>query len=210
MKTIISISAILLVFTVFSFSSNYKEVMKSNIEKINQSGSFKEFNDLANQFDRVANAEKEEWLPAYYAAYCYVLSTFTEKMEAEKIHQQLDNAQNQIDKLLKNHDRESEIYALQAFIYQIRITDMSKGYKYSKLSNEALGLAEKLNPENPRVYYLRGTNTFHTPKMFGGGKENARPDLEKAAGLFAKQTTENDLAPSWGAAHNQELLKLCE
>ena len=131
-------------------------------------------------------------------------------MEAEKIHQQLDNAQNQIDKLLKNHDRESEIYALQAFIYQIRITDMSKGYKYSKLSNEALGLAEKLNPENPRVYYLRGTNTFHTPKMFGGGKENARPDLEKAARLFNTQSKENDLEPSWGAAHNQELLKLCE
>jgi len=87
---------------------------------------------------------------------------------------------------------------------------MSKGYKYSRLAAEAIGVAEKLNPQNPRVYYLRGSNTFHTPKMFGGGKEKAKPDLEKAASMFESQKSESEIAPSWGAEHNAGLLKQCE
>jgi hypothetical protein len=86
---------------------------------------------------------------------------------------------------------------------------MSKGYKYSKLAGESIEKAEKLNPENPRVYYLRGSNTFHTPKFFGGGAENAKPDLEKAAHIFSTQKPANKLAPSWGEYHNQQLLNKC-
>jgi hypothetical protein len=209
MKTIISISAILLGITFSAISSNYEEVMKSNIEKIYLSGTTNELTDLANRFERIASAESSEWLPAYYAAYCYVRSTFMEKMEAEQIHQKLDIAQKHIDKLMRSHDNESEIYTLQALVYQIRITDMSKGFKFSGMSNEALGVAEKLNPDNPRVYYLRGSNTFHTPKMFGGGAKNAKPYLEKASEMYKHQKPENGLMPTWGSGHINELLKMC-
>jgi hypothetical protein len=209
MKTTITLTIFLALFAFQGFSSNYEEVMKTNIDNIAGAKSFGEMNELANQFERVANAEQDKWLPGYYAAYCFVQSTFMEKMENEQVHQQLDKAQTHIDKLLKNFDKESEIYALQALVYQLRITDMSKGYKYSKLSNEALVMAEKFNPENPRVYYLRGSNTFHTPKMFGGGPENAKPYLEKAAEMFAKEKPKNELLPVWGSAHNKHLLRKC-
>lgn len=209
MKTTITLTVLFALHVFQGFSSNYEEVMKNNLNKLSEVQSFGEMLDLANQFERIANAEQNQWLPGYYAAYCFVQSTFMEKMESEQVHQQLDKAQNHIDKLLKTYDEESEIYALQALVYQLRITDMSKGYKYSKMSNEALGLGEKLNPKNPRIYYLRGSNTFHTPKMFGGGAEKAKPYLEKAAGMFADEKPENKLLPVWGSAHNNELLKMC-
>ncbi len=210
MKRIITLTILLAAITCNVFSSNYKEVMKTNIDKMWSLSSSTELITLANQFERIAYAEKEEWLPGYYAAYCFVRSTFFDEMENDEKHKQLDKSQSIIDQLLKTNNSESEIFALQALIYQLRITDMSKGYKYSRLSLEALTVAEKLNPKNPRIYYLKGSNTFHTPKMFGGGKENAKPYLEKAAEIFANQENMDKLLPSWGSAHCNDLLRQCD
>ena len=210
MKKIITLTFLLGVFSVSVFSSNYNEVMKTNIDKMMNSKSTEELSSIANQFERIANTEQEEWLPAYYAAYSYVRSTFFVEKDNDATHQQLDKAQKVLDKLTKEFQNESEIFALQAFVYQLRITDMSKGYKYSRLAAEAIGVAEKLNPENPRVYYLRGSNIYHTPKMFGGGKEKAKPDLKKASDIFETQEVKNEIAPKWGAEHNASLLKKCE
>jgi len=209
MKPFIAIAILLTIFSSTAFTANYEGAMKTNIEKMNQLTSSSSFADLAANFQRISNAEKDKWLPGYYAAYCYVNATFPGKLESKEIHGYLDLAQTEIDKILKIAPKESEIYALQALIYQLRITDMSKGYKYSSLSSEALGTAEQLNSENPRVYYLKGSNTFHTPKMFGGGKDKAKPDLEKAAKMFEIQKPAIDIMPVWGAEHNKQLLAQC-
>lgn len=207
MKTIITILLVAISTTVFS--SKYEEAMLTNIEKMYQLTSSTELQALANQFERIANAEQEKWLPAYYSAYCFVRSTFFDQMEAKEKHVQLDKAQSIIDQLQKKTVKESEVYALQALVYQLRITDMSKGAKYSKKAAEAIGVAENLNANNPRVYYLRGSNTFHTPKFFGGGTEKAKPDLEKAAKMFETNKPEDELMPNWGSHHNKQLLSKC-
>ncbi len=209
MKKNLTLTILMAFISISVFSSNYHDVMKLNIEKMKKSTSSVELGNIANQFERIAKTEKEEWLPGYYAAYSYLRSTFFDEMGNEDTHIQLDKAQAILDELTKKFQKQSEIFTLQAFVYQLRITDMSKGYKYSKLAAEAIGVAEKLDPQNPRIYYLRGSNIYHTSKMFGGGKENAKPELEKAAKMFESYQPENDLLPSWGAAHNSELLKQC-
>ena len=208
MKTNLIILFLAVTSTVYS--SKYEEVMQTNIDKMYELTSSVELQALANQFERIGNAEQDQWLPAYYSAYCFVCSTFFDNMDADDIHKQLDKAQNVIDQLLKKNSNESEIYALQAFVYQLRITDMSKGAKYSRKAAETISVAEKLNPENPRVYYLRGSNTYHTPKFFGGGADKAKPDLEKAAKMFATTRPTSKLLPNWGRAHNNQLLSHCD
>lgn len=207
MKTIITL--LLVAITSTAFSSKYEEVMKNNIDKLYTLSSSVELQALGNQFERIGNAESDKWLPDYYAAYCFIRSTFFDEMDADAKHEQLDKAQELVDNIMKKHDDESEIHALQALLYQLRITDMSKGAKYSTKAAEAIAVAEKLNPENPRVFYLRGSNTFHTPKFFGGGAEKAKPDLEKAAKMFETQQPNDPLMPTWGAYHNQQLLSQC-
>lgn len=202
-------SILMSAFSTGVYSSNYEEVMTANIQKINAASGTSELTALANQFERIGNAETGKWHPRYYSAYCYVLATAVGEMAAEDKHKLLDLAQAQMDVLLKSFKTESEIFVLQAFVYQMRITDMMKGMKYSGLSNESLDEAEKLNPNNPRVYYLRGTNTFHTPKAFGGGSEKAKPLFEKAAGLFETQKPVNALEPAWGSEHNKQMLAEC-
>lgn len=210
MKTIMMFTVLMTAFSAAVFSANYEEAMKANIQKLNTEFTTAGLTNLAGQFERIANAESGKWHPRYYTAYCYVWATAVNEISADDKHKLLDMAQVQMDALLKTYKTESEIFALQAFIYQMRITDMSKGFKYSSLASEALEEAEKINPNNPRVYYLRGNNIFHTPKAFGGGKEKAKPIFQKAVVLFESEKPANPIEPAWGSEHNKKMLALCD
>lgn len=210
MKTILMFTVLMTAFSAAVFSATYEDAMKANIQKLNTEFTASGLTNLAGQFERIANAETGKWHPRYYTAYCYVWATAVSELPADDKHKLLDMAQVQMDALLKTFKTESEIFALQAFIYQMRITDMSKGFKYSSLASEALEEAEKFNSNNPRVYYLRGNNIFHTPKAFGGGKEKAKPLFEKAAGLFGSQKPSSEIEPAWGSEHNKKMLELCD
>jgi len=209
MKRMILLLVLPALFMTKSLASDYEKTMETTLEKMYRSTSPEELTGIANQFSRIAQAEADQWLPSYYAAFSYVRATYFGEMEAGEIHKYLDKAQNELTKVATTHSGESEIHALQAHIYQLRITDMSSGMKFSSLASESLAVAEQLNPDNPRVFYLKGMNIFHTPEAFGGGAEKAKPFLEKAAGIFATLAPENNLMPSWGAEHNAEMLSLC-
>lgn len=199
----------ILFFAAPVFAASYEETMSINLQKLAATQTLTEFTTLANEFERIANAEPAKWLPRYYTAYCYVSAVTMNKMEADDIHKQLDIAQKHLDLLQKSFINETEILILQAFIYQMRITDMGKGMKYSGMAGDMLDEAEKLSPNNPRVYYLRGNNVFHTPKAFGGGKEKAKPLFEKAKSLFKTYKPATALDPSWGEWHNGQMLAEC-
>jgi len=202
----------LVAFNASVFASNYKEAMIQNIEKMNQSQNSSELLELADAFDRIAQKETGEWLPLYYAAYSNVSSTFfNQQLTVEEKTKIIDKAQLKLDEAKKKTETESEIYALQALIYQMRLsTDPTQGYKYSTLINEALGRAETLNTNNPRIFYLRGTTLFYTPSEYGGGPAVAKPMLEKASKLFAEADSTNQLMPNWGAFHNNMVLEQCK
>ena len=207
MTTFLAFAMMLFAFPVFA--ADYETSMKANIQKLTEAKTLADFTTVANQFERIANAEPAKWQPRYYVAYCFVSAVTMNKMEADEIHQQLDIAQKHLDLLEKSFKNESEILVLQAFVYQMRITDMAKGMKYSMLAGEKLDEAETLNASNPRIYYLRGMNTFHTPKAFGGGKEKAKPLFEKAKALFASHQPASNLDPNWGEWHNNQMLAEC-
>ena len=122
MKTIIAITVLFVAFTSTLNASKYEEAMKTNIEKIFKAQNVEELHSLANKFERIAQAETDKWLPGYYAAYCYVEASFKYEDDAKSVHRELDRAQVFIDELMKKKEDESEIYALQALIYQLRIT----------------------------------------------------------------------------------------
>jgi hypothetical protein len=46
--------------------------------------------------------------------------------------------------------------------------------------------------------------------MYGGGKVKAKPYLEKAKELFAKESKTSILKPYWGEIQNLDYLKQCE
>ena len=191
--------------------NEYKQAMSAALSQMSTIKDNTAYLELANQFQRIAENEATEWLPAYYATLNTTLYAFGEK-DKTKVDPLLDQAQKMIDKALKIKATESEIWILQGMLYQARIMvdPMTRGQKYFMQANEAFDKAESLNAENPRIYYLRGQSMMNMPKMFGGGKEAAKPLFQKASEKFLSFKPAEMFAPNWGKEANAQLLKSCE
>lgn len=61
---------------------------------------------------------------------------------------------------------------------------------------ELLGEAEQTEPENPRIFLLKGMMLFHMPEMMGGGLKNSLPVLEKTKVLY--ESTKEVKTIDWG------------
>jgi hypothetical protein len=75
---------------------------------------------------------------------------------------------------------------------------MNRGIIYIDKMNQALDKALELNPDNPRVYYLRATMTFHMPEAYGGGAAKALPLYQMAIEKFTTFKPKSEISPNWG------------
>ncbi len=191
-----------------ALAGTYEEVMKTNIDKMYKVKTAEELTAISGVFYRVAEKENDKWLPLYYASYSLVRIAFYIK-DGDEIDKHLDVAQQYLDKLLKDKNDVCEVHVLQGLLYSMRITNPSRGMKYSMLSNKSLDKAKEINDKNPRMYHCMANNVFHTPSMFGGGKKKAKPIFEKAAELFKTESSDVAFWPSWGEWHNNEMLAKC-
>ncbi|WP_291857977.1 hypothetical protein [Marinilabilia sp.] len=196
MKTLVILIMVSMI-SYSSFSEDFESTMKQTITEMYHSQNAQKLENIAGKFYRIGQAEKDNWLPYYYAAYSYVSITYLLD-DGDAIDSYLDKAQPMLDKAIELNPDESENYVLQGLIHSMRITNPMRGMKYSALSNEALEKAEKLNPENPRLWLCKAQNIFYTPSMFGGGAVKAKPVYEKAAELFDTFEPSNALWPGWG------------
>lgn len=208
MKKSIFILAMILL-SGFGFANDaYQKTMSQSIEKLFQAKSIPEYVEIANQFERISQIEKAEWLPLYYASFSYIMISFQEAENAKK-DQYLDQAQKYLDQAMAIEPNESELYMLQGFLYpsRINIDPMARGMLYMGKMNESLDKALALNPDNPRVYYLRATMTFHMPEAYGGGAAKALPLYQTAAEKFQIFKPKTELHPNWGKELNETDLK---
>ena len=201
MKRILLIFSLLSTIFNFSFaqSEEYKTTMKEIVDSIQSSKWGADLVPYANQLERVAGVETKEWLPNYWAAYCYMNKSYIEPM-AEKKDLLLEKAENLIataEKLMPNND---EIEVLKANIASARmaVDPQSRWQKYGAVSGKALGTAQKLNPENPRAKMLEAQGIFYTPEAFGGGKQKALPLIKEALAKFEAFKPSSDIMPNWG------------
>jgi hypothetical protein len=177
---------------------------------LDQAANPAEFTECANRFERIASAEKNRWLPYYYASYSLVVMSFDEA-DGEQRDLVLDRAQVLLDQALELDPDESELHVLQAFLFpsRIMVDPMSRGMLYIEKVFASLEKARSLNPENPRIYFLEGVNKLNLPPGMGGGADIGRPILEEALVKFEAFANPDPLWPSWGEeATRTELEKL--
>lgn len=198
-------TALILIFSMMAsfsvFANDYETTMKESIEEMYQTQEPEILSKIAGKFYRIGEAEQDKWLPYYYAAYSYVSITYNLE-DGDEIDAWLDKGQNMLDKAMELKPDEAENHVLQGLLYSMRITNPMRGMKFSGLSNDALAKAEKLEPENPRLWLCKAQNVYYTPSMFGGGAENAKPLFEKAAELFDTFEPRGELYPGWGKETN--------
>ena len=188
----------------------YTTAMLSAIEKMEQASEPDKFVESANHFERIATAEKNRWMPYYYASYSLIVMSFDETDGGRK-DLVLDRAQKLLDRALELEPEESELHVLQAFLYpsRIMVDPMGRGMTYIEKIFGSLEIARTLNPENPRIYFLEGVNKLNLPPSMGGGTDAGKLLLEQAVIKFEAFNSEDPLWPDWGEeATRSELEKL--
>jgi hypothetical protein len=209
MKTfIISLAVLISQTAVFAQSAKFESAMRNNVATMDTAKTAATYQSLANTFGRIADAERTQWMPYYYSAYCLVTANFITPPDKSKI----DAICDQADLLVKKADSlspdNSEIYCLESMIASNRISvdPMSRGMQYGMASSQFLNNAQKADSANPRVFMLMGASLFYTPEQYGGSKEKAKVLFEKAETLFGSFKPNPDYAPHWGEDFNKQML----
>lgn len=166
---------------------------------------------VSAQFDMIAAKWENEWCTNYYAAYAKIIASFIVQ-DIKKKDLFLDEAEKYFEKIKAIDSQNDETWVLAALITNARISvdGQNRGMQYGGIFNQYIEKAEKINPDNPRIHYLKGTSLFYTPEMYGGGKAKAKPYFEKAKELFSKEKKSSVLKPVWGEKQNLDFLKQCD
>jgi hypothetical protein len=185
----------------------FNKAMKKNLDKIETLKTAAEFIDVANNFERIALAEKSEWLPYYYASYLYVIASYMEQNPDSK-DMYLDKADGFISIADSIKPDNSEIFTVKGMANQARlqIDPMNRWMKYGQLSDTYLKKAIELDSLNPRPEYLIGMSVYYMPEQFGGGEKAAQPYFDNALRKFEEFVPESELHPSWGKTMFQGFL----
>jgi hypothetical protein len=208
MKKLFLISFVFAAIFANAQSDRYVDAMKKNLTLMDSAKTTPDFQNVANAFERIGDAEKTQWLPYYYAGLALTrIGWMDQKLDkdanAEKIKALCAKAE-----AIQNN---SEICTIRnmAATQQMMIDPQTRWQTYGMEASAALQTGIKLDPNNPRLYYLQGMSLFNTPEQFGGGKDKAKPVFAKSVELFKKEE-HKPLYPSWGKEQAEQMLAKCE
>lgn len=194
--------AALMLQPAFSQSEKFTGAMKKNIAALDSALSKNEIaslTDIAASFERIGDAEKTQWLPFYYAAYCRITLAFVKNEVAENdiVADKVDELIGKASALEKNNSEISLLKAMNASLRML-VNPMQRWMEYGQKSQQYSQDAMTQDPANPRPYWFNGVSLKNTPAEFGGGCGAAKPLLDKALELYAGFKPASELHPNWG------------
>jgi hypothetical protein len=211
-QVILALATLFVVASAQAQKEKFYAAMGSSLAQLGPAfASTASLNELANKFERIGLAEKTEWLPFYYAAFCQVQQAFMEKdkTKTDGIADKATALLVKADSLMPNN---SEISCLKSMIASahMMVDPMSRWQQYGAESAAALEQAIAQDATNPRPYYLQGQGLKYTPEAFGGGCKTALPLFKTAAEKYAAFKAASQLHPTWGAEQNTALIAECQ
>lgn len=167
--------------------------------------------EAINMFERIAKAEKENWLPYYYAAQIHITSTFGSK-DAEAIESRLKKAQEYLNESKTIAKENAEIYIMEALLntayvaYNPSVYGMTHSAKVEQLYQKA----KALEPENPRAVLYHAEWKMGSAKFFGSDPKAFCTEVEKAILYFENETQDIPFYPKWGKDQVKRVQENCK
>ena len=162
-------------------------------------------------FERIANVEKNEWLPSYYIGLIQTVQALQSGNEKEKMAKLLENAQMAHDNAKLIAKTNVELMVLQAMIqtgwivYDPMVNGMNLSLEVNKIYAEAL----KIEPNNPRVVFRQAQFEMGSAKYFGSSIKPMCDRISQSIELFDKYKPESALHPTWGKSFAEEVIIEC-
>ena len=182
--------------------------MEANLRILDTASGAATFITLANNFERIATAEKSKWQPYYFAAYCYAVMGVTTP-DKTKIDMLADKAELYLHQAATIEKNNSEIATLFAMIKssKILVDPMNRWQKLGAEVNAHLSEAKQLDPNNPRPWFIESRIKFNTPEGLGGGPKVAKELVTESIRLFKSFKPQNSIAPNWGLQQAEGFLE---
>ena len=164
--------------------------------------------EAANLFERIAQAEPDNWLPPYYVAFINTIYSFGEKDEA-KLTAQLTKARDFLNDAMAISKDNPEILVADAQYYTawVAYDGQQYGMKYAGKVAQIYQKAYELAPNNPRVVLGKAEWDMGSAQFFGQPTEPYCKDIEKAIELFETFQPESEFHPKGGLDRAQKVLK---
>ncbi|WP_160114041.1 MULTISPECIES: hypothetical protein [Aquimarina] len=167
--------------------------------------------EAINLFERIARAEKENWLPFYYAAQVHIITTFGIK-DGNEIETRLKKAQDFLNEARTFSKENAEISIMEAMLNTAYVVYNPSVYgpTLSAKVEELYRKAKALEPENPRAMLYHAEWKMGGAKFWGKDPKAFCPEIEKAILYFENETNDVPFYPKWGMDQIERIQKNCQ
>ena len=210
-KVSLVIGTLLIVTLAWGQNEQYYAKMGESLQRFASSSSIGDYQDLANTFKVISNVEKEEWLPLYYEAQCYILMSFSDQATNEMRDSYLETASDLVDKMNELAPGEAEVAVMTAFYHTgyLVVDPPQRAMTTTPLIHASIGKALAIEPDNPRAVFLRISNEMGTAAFFG---EDTTPFCEEASELLGNwdnYALKSPIHPNWGKGEIEGIVSSC-
>ncbi len=205
MKYIITI-----VILTFTFSINAQDQYTKGMQKAFELWSQNKNTEATAMFERIAQAEKENWIPSYYAANVLITSSFQSK-DKVVVNEMLEKALKHISTAHKISPNNSEIVTLEGLLYTGYVA-MDPGTYGMKYSGKIMALHQKaveLDNTNPRAHTNLIGYEIGSAKFFNTDLATFCDRLQKVIPMFENDTQDMPFAPTYGIDRVKSSIKEC-
>ena len=193
-----------------AYDNKFEQAMTGAIQGLFESGDPEGVNQAIATFERIAQAEKERWEPAYYAALSYLWLSGMMQGNA-KMDAWLDEAQKYHDMALARQAPEAELLVIQGYIHVMRLTvdPENRAAEYAPKSTALFQKALTVDTDNPRALLMLGSMELGSSQYFQNDTSEACETLRKAEAALNREEPANKLSPAWGKQLAKMFLQSC-
>jgi hypothetical protein len=207
MKNLFIFFILLLQLQVQAQATNQSKALEDAVIQFNQTTKSQAYQELYLQFEQLYAVNKTNWLIPYYAGMTRSIMCLLKMGDRDALANDALLWVGRAKSIVKN----DEVYCAESLAYtaKMSVNPALRWLVYEGKIKNALKLAKKLNPNNPRAYILEANIQQKLPFIFGGGCKSVKPLIQKAEWCFNAQTKGSSVEPSWGIQSLLQLKKAC-
>ena len=207
MKNLFLLFILLMQLSVQAQTTNQSKALEAAVLQFNQTNSPSSYSQLFLKFEQLYSLDKTNWLIPYYAGMTRSIMCLLKMGDRDALANDALLWVGRAKSIMAN----DEVYCAESLAYtaKMSVNPALRWLIYEGKVKNALSLAKKLNPNNPRAYILEANIQQKLPFIFGGGCKSAKPLIQKAELSFNTQTKVSSVEPSWGFQSLVKLKKAC-
>lgn len=196
------ITVLLALATYLMGQTSYENAMNASMLKWENPETTSDYNSLANEFNKIARENPNEWEPRYYSILVKVVASFG--LPKEDAIKEIEATEKEFQ-TLKTIDYNDEVKVLEALMHTVKVAKEPMQYGPT-LSLEIISIYNKAlqdNPKNPRALFHLAEYQINSAPYFGHNPKDFCPQIQESLVLFA-QEKQDAYAPKWGEERAQK------